>query len=192
MAKIRDIRDIPTVAELRQLVQCDPYTGDFVWLERPLHLCRTGNTSREANCRAWNKRFAGKPAFTTKSVHGYYQGAIFHRIYRAHLVAYALYHGEWLEYPYEIDHWDKDKLNNRISNLRPVTKSENNCNMRLKSTNTSGYNGVRWNVRDQVYVARGQAKGYPHLYAGFKTEAEAVACRKAWEEGKPFTAWHGT
>ena len=42
----------------------------------------------------------------------------------------------------DIDHIDGDGLNNRKANLRVVTTSQNLCNTRLRSDNTSGYKGV--------------------------------------------------
>ena len=45
----------------------------------------------------------------------------------AHRLAYALYHGKD-PYPLEIDHINRDRRDNRISNLRAVSKSENQHN----------------------------------------------------------------
>jgi hypothetical protein len=41
-----------------------------------------------------------------------------------------------------IDHFDQDRQNNKISNLRLVTRSENNSNKGKYDNNTSGVNGV--------------------------------------------------
>jgi HNH endonuclease/AP2 domain len=43
----------------------------------------------------------------------------------------------------EVDHIDSDGLNNRRSNLRLVTKAQNQHNSRPKVSNTSGIKGVR-------------------------------------------------
>jgi len=38
----------------------------------------------------------------------------------------------------EVDHWDTNRLNNAIANLREATRAENNSNRGLFSNNTSG------------------------------------------------------
>jgi len=44
----------------------------------------------------------------------------------------------------EVDHIDLNRLNNSRSNLRIVSRHENNCNRRAYSNNKSGYKGVSW------------------------------------------------
>lgn len=60
----------------------------------------------------------------------------------AHRVAWFLYYGRW---PIEIDHWDTNKLNNAIYNLREVdgtTNQENKRRARIDNL-SSGLLGVR-------------------------------------------------
>jgi len=54
-----------------------------------------------------------------------------------------------------VDHFDRDKLNNRAENLRWATVKEQNNNRGMLSTNTSGISGVirlgeKWRVRFSV------------------------------------------
>ena len=90
-----------------------------------------------------------------------------------------------LEDPSEphIDHIDGNGLNNRRSNLRPATVSENHCNRKKPVTNTSGFKGVSWHKSSGKWRAeisiRGQKKGL-----GYFSDAEsaAVAYAKASAE----------
>lgn len=53
-----------------------------------------------------------------------------------------------------VDHKDGDSLNNRRSNLRVCTPSENTYNAKLSVSNTSGYKGVYFQKSLGKYVAR--------------------------------------
>ncbi len=44
----------------------------------------------------------------------------------------------------DVDHWDGEGLNDRRSNLRIATRSQNMVNVPLRSNNQSGYVGVSW------------------------------------------------
>ena len=43
---------------------------------------------------------------------------------------------------FDIEHWDENKLNCQISNLRLATRSENNCNKTKQKNNKSGVKGI--------------------------------------------------
>jgi hypothetical protein len=67
--------------------------------------------------------------------------------YFAHAVIWAMAHGAFPEY--DLDHIDGDGLNNRITNLRLVTKAENQRNQHHMQEGSSSYNGVAWRRRDR-------------------------------------------
>lgn len=52
-----------------------------------------------------------------------------------------------------VDHIDMDGLNNRRSNLRFCTHSENMRNMRIRKNNTSGFRGVCWCNTHKYFVS---------------------------------------
>lgn len=51
-----------------------------------------------------------------------------HKIYQSHRFIYECYENEILDKNIEIDHQDKNKLNNSIDNLRKVSRTTNNLN----------------------------------------------------------------
>lgn len=79
------------------------------------------------------------------------------------------------------DHIDGNGLNNRMSNLRPVTRSQNSMNKKLMSSNKSGTTGVWWVESRSRWVAELQIGG--KKYTSYrKTFDEAVKARKILEE----------
>lgn len=72
-----------------------------------------------------------------------------------HRVAYEMHTNQLLG-TYVIDHIDHNKLNNTFSNLRKVTRLENNRNLGKRHSNTSGVSGVyqlpsgKWRVQIRV------------------------------------------
>jgi hypothetical protein len=65
-------------------------------------------------------------------------------------------HNEILKPPAGLlgEHRDGNGLNNRRSNLRCATFSQNQRNRGIGRTNTSGIKGVHWDRRNRVWVAR--------------------------------------
>jgi hypothetical protein len=92
------------------LLDYNPETGDIVWKVR----------------RAPNKK-PGMVAGCVPKGRGYMIVGIENDTWPAHRIAWALYHGED-PYPHEIDHGDRNKLNNRIGNLEVTNLSQQNAN----------------------------------------------------------------
>lgn len=95
----------------------------------------------------YNKPTGHKPAS-----HGYGQVQIDGKMYLTHRVIWLWHTGSWPEH--EIDHIDRDPMNNRIENLRSITRSENMQNTGLHRDNSSGYPGVSFHKRTGKYEAR--------------------------------------
>jgi hypothetical protein len=105
-----------TAERLRELLHYDPETGLFVWRVR-------------SSSRAGPGDAAGRP-----DKRGYMWVGIDRRVRSVHRLAWLYVHGSW---PLnEIDHIDGDKGNNRIENLRDVTRSTNQQNFRVARRGT--------------------------------------------------------
>lgn len=75
-----------------------------------------------------------------------------------------------------VDHKNWNKSDNRKSNLRIATKTENNINIHRKANNTSGYTGVTKN-NNGYWVARISKNGIRYYLGTYKTFEEAVKVR---------------
>jgi hypothetical protein len=72
----------------------------------------------------------------------------------------------------EVDHIDRDGLNNQKANLRLCTQTENQRNKSLYRNNSSGYRGVKANGRNWQSEIRVNGQG---IYIGtYKTKVEAA------------------
>lgn len=86
-----------------------------------------------------------------------------------------------------VDHINRDKLDNRRSNLRVATPSQNAHNTGIKVTNKSGFKGVSYSVRDKRWLAQVKIN-YKNIVLGrFKDKESAIKCRREWNNanGQP-------
>lgn len=75
----------------------------------------------------------------------------------------------------QLDHKDRNPLNNRKNNLRICTTAENSRNSRvLRCSNTSGYKGVSWSTAQQKWTAD-ITFNYKHIYLGAFTDPKQAA-----------------
>ncbi|EIR6865519.1 HNH endonuclease [Salmonella enterica] len=82
---------------------------------------------------------------------GYIATRVFGKLYTAHRLAWLYHYGEWPDG--EIDHIDRCRTNNAISNLRCVTISINAHNTKVRSDNNTGYKGVYYYKSRDKYWA---------------------------------------
>lgn len=83
---------------------------------------------------------------------------------------------------FETDHINRNKLDNRKSNLRTVNRSQNELNKNLRNDNSSGYKGVCWDKKVNKWVAR-VWKNRKEIFLGrFITIEEAILCRQEAEK----------
>jgi hypothetical protein len=74
----------------------------------------------------------------------------------------------------DIDHADCNGLNNRRSNLRLATRTQNNQNARISLKNTSGFKGVSWDKRNHKWKAYIGFNGCLKHLGNFQTKEEAA------------------
>lgn len=173
-----------TAVTVRELLHYEPETGIFTWRVRS----EKWFTSNLA-CRLWNKRNANKEALTAVKSGGYRHGSILGVTYRAHRVAWLYHYGFWpSQY---IDHVDGDPTNNRINNLRDVTKSQNNRNKRASSRCKSGCNGVTWCKQREKWLANIRIFDKTLNLGRYDDKNDAIAARKAAEIKHGFHPNHG-
>jgi Demerecviridae HNH endonuclease len=145
----------PDRAIVAEYLSYNPDTGLFIWKKS-----------------ASNKRMTGKIAGSFQLIG---KGeriiiSIFGQRHPASHIAWLLMTGEW---PAGIiDHKNNIGTDNRWSNLRPATDTQNRINSRLRENNTSGYRGVSRSKTGQYWVA---VIGVKNRYIGTFYTREAAA-----------------
>ena len=107
-----------------------------------------------------------------KNAYGYLQFWYNKKLYLVHRFVWFLTYGEFAK---EIDHKDRDRLNNRIDNLRECTRSQNQSNRVYK--NASGFRGVHANKNK--WAARISYNGKWLHIGTFATKEAAAAAYNA-------------
>jgi hypothetical protein len=111
-----------TQSELKEVLDYNPDTGVFTWIKSIGRRVKAGDVAGSKNDR------------------GYIRIEIKGKCYKAHRLAHLYMTGTFPEN--FIDHINHIKDDNRWTNLRDATKSQNQANQPKPKTNTSGYKGV--------------------------------------------------
>ena len=136
------VKEKPTQKRLKQILEYDPDTGVFKWL-----LGR--NAGKKAGViNHWGYEVIGVDG-------GRYYTAV---------LAWVYMEGYWPEH--DIDHINRDQLDNRWCNLRHISKQCNNRNQGVRKNNSSGVTGVsqhKRNGRWYVDIANSHAGSFDSL-----------------------------
>ena len=132
--------------------------GEFTWIKRP-------NKNIHLHTRAGTKNSAG-----------YRVISLFGKRYPEHRLAWFYVHGEMPKQ--EIDHINQIRDDNRISNLRQVTGSENQRNKTRKDSRVVEI-GIWWCRRRKRYIAEISLNGKKVYQKSFTDIDEAISARKA-------------
>ena len=113
-----------TMEKLKEVIYYDHLTGLFYWKKHMGSRARKGNVTG------------------TQNKEGYIQIMVNRKIYYGHRLAWLYVHGYFPEN--DVDHIDRIRNHNWISNLRESSRQCNIRNTGNHKTNTSGVKGVYW------------------------------------------------
>src|SRR5581483_9439840 len=141
-----------TADEWRRVISYDPATGEFTWL--------VGRKTVRPGDRAGTL------------CQGYIRIQFSRKCYAAHRIAWLLSFGEWPACG--IDHINGQKHDNRISNLRLATYSQNGCNRGVQRNTLSRFKGVYPITGTNGWFARIEINGRKKYLGAFKTRELAA------------------
>lgn len=148
-------------AEVRRVFDYDADSGTLSWKARP---------DRAA---WWNGRYAGKPAGHRHASSGYVLVKYRQKLHLAHRLIWLFVYGSM---PHgEIDHINRDPRDNRLVNLRDVSRGENMRNRMASQRLGVGVSRIRRNGRWRAYIT---LNGKPKHVGSFATRAQAIAARQ--------------
>ena len=96
---------------------------------------------------------------------------------RIHRFLYQQFHKEKLQPHNQIDHINRDKKDNRISNLRIVSNIQNSQNTKCHKDNKLGHKNINYDKRRKTYNVRIQVVGKQNHIGVYKTLEEAIIAR---------------
>ena len=142
-----------TAQRLRELLHYDPETGVFTW-----------------RVTASYRRIAGSVAGGQKTSKGYLRVGIDREVYMAHRLVWFHVHGRWPSS--DVDHINGVRSDNRLSNLRDVSRSVNLQNRRA-SSKPGRLLGTAWVESRQCWHANIKKNGQVKFLGAFQTEGDA-------------------
>jgi hypothetical protein len=160
-----------TQKQLKEVLEYDSCTGVFIW---------KASTAR-------GKR--GSIAGSIDKCAGYIQIGVRGKLYRAHRLACLWMTGRMP--PYEVDHINHKRSDNRWDNLRVATHQENGKNGPLRRNNTSGTTGVSFDKQTKKWRASIMVNGKTLSIGRFSSFEKCVMARKAAEKQHGFHNNHG-
>lgn len=162
----------PTQSLLLEYLKYDPATGILTWIKKP-------SKKTVLNSRAGSETANGYRTL-------FFQG----KKYQEHHVVWCIVHGQFPTL--QIDHIDQNRSNNRISNLREVTQSENSRNRARARFTRLDEVGIWYCRRRRKYVAEITLNGKKVYQKTFDDIDDAISQRKAKALQLGFHENHGS
>lgn len=164
---------------IKEALEYDPNTGIFIWKKRPTSHFKD---IRTFNC--WNARYPGTQAGSIRPT-GYRAICINSKRYLSHRLVFLYIEGYLPEN--DVDHIDRDKINNKWINLREVSNQCNAQNCKLSNKNTSGVTGVTFIKAKNKWYSQIMVSGKTIYLGLFEKFEDAVIAR--YEEEKRNPLW---
>ena len=120
---------------------------------------------------------------------GYVVIRVLNKLMYAHRLAWLYEYGHLPEF--EIDHINGDRSDNRIANLRDVTRTENSKNLSMRSDNNSGVVGVCWSSLHNKWSAEIADNGKKVFLGLFVDINDAIKARSIAESKYNYHSNHG-
>ena len=168
-------KPLPNAELLKSLLGYKEEDGTLFWRPRPREMFST-----DINYLRWNSEYPGTVAGRVTRA-GYRSIKVMGEAFQAHRIVWKMVTGEE---PGEIDHINRDKLDNRFANLRNVSRSVNMRNKGLDANNTSGHKHIHWMPRLQRWTVQLTVPGKGQRQLAYcETIEEAVEVRnRLYEE----------
>jgi hypothetical protein len=144
---------------LIKLLHYAPKSGEFRW--------RMTRGKMRAGSRAGTIRRSRPGVPPYRKIH------VLGRGYFASRLAVFYMTGEWPTG--QVDHKDRDTLNDRWGNLRPASQSQNMANSAVRSDNRSGFKGVSFNKGRSSWHVHISVKGKRIFLGRFETAEKGHA-----------------
>ena len=154
--------------------------GVVYWKERPV---------KSKYDIMWNTRFAGKEAGCERP-DGYRCVRFGKKLILTHRLVWTIEFGD-IPDGMDIDHIDGFRLNNKIDNLRVVSRSDNLKNKAKSRFNKSGVTGVVFDKERGKWMAQIGGKGFHKNLGRFESFDEAVSARLLAEDELGYSKTHG-
>jgi hypothetical protein len=150
-----------TQETIRHLFSYDAETGDFAW-----------KVQKSRNIKL------GEPIKANK-ITGYRCVKINKKTYPVHRLIWLYLYGHW---PHgDIDHKNRIRSDNRLCNLRDVSRTDNCQNITLPSHNKSGHIGISWVKSHKSWTVYIKVDKKNKWLGYYKDINQAIAARKKGE-----------